>query len=153
MVFLIVLAKYFTLWLRAMLSNARVPLFELIVMSLRRVNPSMIVDARIMLAAAQLDVATTEMLVAHHLAGGDVRKLVLALIAASGAGIDLSFERAAAIDLAGDDVHGLVLRTIKPSEEDLAELPEGGTLIDALIADLEGSADGAYDDELKEQEA
>ena len=89
-------------WIRALMSGAKVSLWSLVGMKLRRVPPAMIVDARISLVKAGLLLETDEM-EAHYLANGDVLNVCRALIAADKANIDLSFQRAAAIDLAGRD--------------------------------------------------
>jgi uncharacterized protein YqfA (UPF0365 family) len=57
---------------------------------------------------------STDRLQAHHLAGGDVMNVVRAIIAAQRAGIDLDFDRAAAIDLAGRDVLLAVQASVSP---------------------------------------
>ena len=111
--------KYSGLWLQAWMSDADVSFASLIGMSLRRVNPSMIVQAQIMAKQAGLIISnepgmTTASLESHHLAGGNVNRVVIAIIAASRAGIGLDFERAAAIDLAGRDVEEAVRTSIIP---------------------------------------
>ena len=74
-------------------------------MRLRRVTPNVIVNALISATKAGLTVKTTD-LEAHYLAGGNVLRVVNALIAADKAKIDLNFQHATAIDLAGRDVFG-----------------------------------------------
>ena len=103
----VLLAKYFNLWVQAKFSEARVTLIELVGMSLRKVNPNIIVRSKIMAIQAGLsekDGITTRSLEAHYLAGGNVPNVVRALIAANRADIPLSYKRAAAIDLAGRNV-------------------------------------------------
>jgi uncharacterized protein YqfA (UPF0365 family) len=90
-------------WIRALMSGAKVSLWSLVGMKLRRINPALIVDARISVIKAGLSISTDE-LEAHYLAGGNVINVVRALIAADKANIALTFKRAAAIDLAGRDV-------------------------------------------------
>lgn len=107
------------LWLRAYTSNARVSFFELIGMKLRQVNASTIVDAKIMAMQAGVGTdpetgITTKRLEAHYLAGGDVPRVINAIIAAQRADIDLDFDRAAAIDLAGRDVLDAVRTSVYP---------------------------------------
>ena len=55
-----------------------------------------------------------ESMEAHYLAGGNVNAVILALISADKANIDLSFERAASIDLAGRDVLDAVKVSVNP---------------------------------------
>jgi uncharacterized protein YqfA (UPF0365 family) len=116
---LFISVKYGALWLQAHLSGAKVRMVSLIGMSFRQVSPSMIVNAKIMLEQAGLNVqrkqgVSTAGLEAQYLAGGDVMHVVLAIIAAHRAGINLDFDRAAAIDLAGRDVLDAVRTSVSP---------------------------------------
>ena len=113
------IAKYFKLWLQAYMSNARVRMIELIAMGLRQVNSRVIVDAKIMAMQAGVGTdpstgITTKRLEAHYLAGGDVPRVINAIIAAQRADIDLDFDKAAAIDLAGRDVLDAVRTSVHP---------------------------------------
>lgn len=69
-----------------------------------RVNPTVIVDARIMTVQAGLTQNSTTALEAHYLAGGNVQRVILALIVAHSAHIERNWDTAAAIDLAGRDI-------------------------------------------------
>ncbi len=113
-VLVFVVLKYGNLWFRAYMSNAHVSILSLIGMSLRKVNAPLIVDARIMAVQAGLRDITTRRLEAHYLAGGHVLHVVRALIAAHRAAIDLDFDQAAAIDLAGRDVLDAVRTSVPP---------------------------------------
>ena len=95
---------FFNLWLRAFVTRAQISLMKLMFMKLRKVNPQIIVDAKIMAVQAGLTDVTNQGLEAHFLAGGNVRRCVQALIAAHRAKIDLNWDTAAAIDLAGRNV-------------------------------------------------
>jgi uncharacterized protein YqfA (UPF0365 family) len=108
-----VMGRFFGLWLRAVLSDAHVSFSSLIGMSLRKVRAGTIVDTRIMAIKAGLRVTTND-LEAHFLAHGDVVRVVHALIAAHKANIELTFERACAIDLAGRDVLDAVRTSVHP---------------------------------------
>jgi len=115
----IVAVRYGKLWLQAFSSNARVNIWSLIGMSFRQVNARVIVESKI--AAMQAGVGTdpvtgvtTSRLEAHYLAGGNVRRVIHAIIAAHRADIDLDFDRAAAIDLAGRDVQDAVRTSVYP---------------------------------------
>ncbi|MCK4906360.1 MAG: flotillin-like protein FloA [Spirochaetes bacterium] len=101
------------LWVTAMAAKVRVSILSLIGMRLRKVNPRMIIPAKIMAAKAGITISTND-LEAHFLAGGRVQNVVNALIAADKANIDLPFERAAAIDLAGRDVLDAVKMSVNP---------------------------------------
>jgi len=110
---------YGSLWFQAYMSGARVSLFSLIGMSLRQVNARLIVQAKIMAMQAGIGAdpvagITTRRLEAHYLAGGNVAGVIKAIIAAHRADIDLEFDRAAAIDLAGRDVLGAVQTSVYP---------------------------------------
>jgi uncharacterized protein YqfA (UPF0365 family) len=112
-------AKYFKLWLQAYMSNAQVSPLSLIGMGLRQVNPRVIVEAKIMAMQSGIGTdpnsgITTRRLEAHYLAGGDVPRVINAIIAAQRADIDLDFDRAAAIDLAGRDVLDAVRTSVHP---------------------------------------
>ena len=121
---LLLLVNYGQLWFQAYWSKARVGFYELLGMSLRKVNARTIVQARIMATQAGLgpDI-TARRLEAHSLAGGDVPRVIRALIAAQRAGLDLDFDRACAIDLAGRDVLDAVETSVKPK---VIDCPAGG---------------------------
>jgi len=110
---------YGPIWFQAYMSNARVSMWSLIGMSLRQVNARLIVQSKIM--AMQAGVGndptsgiTTRRLEAHYLAGGNVPGVIRAIIAAHRADLDLDFDRAAAIDLAGRDVLDAVQTSVNP---------------------------------------
>ena len=114
-----IFAKWGSYWLQAYMSGADVSMKSLIVMSLLRIEHRLIVTAKVMGRQAGLQIdrqggMSTDRLQAHHLAGGDVKNVVRAIIAAQRAGIDLDFDRAAAIDLAGRDVLLAVQTTVSP---------------------------------------
>ena len=134
----LVLLKFFATWFRARLANATVPWSSLIGMFFRKVPYSMITDSRITAVKAGLPF-TSDQLEAHFLAGGDVTALVNACIAADKAGIDLSFDRACAIDLAtkdtGKNVEQAVNRSINPMVIDCPNPGAGATKISAVAKD------------------
>lgn len=101
------------LWVAAYFSGVKVPIGTLIGMRLRRVNPSQIIQPMIKATKAGLIIDIND-LEAHYLAGGDVNMVVDALIAAQRANIDLGFEQAAAIDLAGRNVFEAVQVSVTP---------------------------------------
>ena len=101
------------LWVSALAAGVNVGIFTLVGMRLRRVNPSQIVMPLIKANKAGLDVNVNQ-LEAHYLAGGHVDRVVDALIAAERASIPLTFERSAAIDLAGRDVLEAVQMSVNP---------------------------------------
>ncbi len=101
------------LWISARAAGVNVGIFNLIGMRLRRVVPSKIILPLVKANKAGLDVNANQ-LEAHYLAGGDVDRVVDALIAAHRATMSLTFERAAAIDLAGRDVLEAVQMSVNP---------------------------------------
>jgi len=101
------------LWLQALLSGVRISLIQLIVMRWRKVPPSVIVNALIEGTKAGL-ILNRDELEAHFLAGGRVERVVHALVSANKANIDLSFNMATAIDLAGRDVFEAVQMSVNP---------------------------------------
>jgi uncharacterized protein YqfA (UPF0365 family) len=119
LVFLMLVLTYGKLWFQAYMSNARVSLLSLVGMSLRKVDALVILQAKIMALQAGVGTdpetgITTRRLEAHYLAGGDVPRVIRAIIAAHRADIDLDFDRAAAIDLAGRDVLDAVQTSVSP---------------------------------------
>lgn len=101
------------LWISALASGVKVGIFNLVGMRLRRIVPVRIVSQMIKSHKAGILLATDQ-LEAHYLAGGKVDRVVDSLIAAQRAEIPLSFERAAAIDLAGRDVLQAVQMSVNP---------------------------------------
>ncbi len=107
------MANFFSLWLQALFSKANVGMFQLIGMRLRKVPPKVIVDARILSCKAGLPV-DTDLLEAHYMSGGNVLRVIQALIAANKANIKLDFKQATAIDLAGRNVLEAVQMSVNP---------------------------------------
>ncbi len=101
------------LWISALAAGVKIGIFNLVGMRLRRIPPSIIVTPMIKSHKAGIGISSDQ-LEAHYLAGGNVDRVVDALIAAQRAEIDLGFERAAAIDLAGRDVLEAVQMSVNP---------------------------------------
>ena len=112
---LIIILWFFpvALWFQALLSGVHVSLIQLVLMRWRGVNPKTIVMAMIMGTKAGLKLRANE-LEAHYLAKGNVNKVVMALISANKANINLDFQSATAIDLAGRDVLEAVQMSVNP---------------------------------------
>lgn len=102
------------LWISAWAADVRISIWVLFTMRLRRVPPSRIVHPLIKAGKAGLADVTVDKLEAHYLAGGNVDRVVDALIASQRAEINLTFERAAAIDLAGRNVLEAVQMSVNP---------------------------------------
>ncbi|WP_437301575.1 flotillin-like protein FloA [Sorangium sp. So ce426] len=109
------------LWIAAWASGAYVGLFTLVGMRFRRVPPGTVVTARISAVKAGLDISVND-LEAHYLAGGNVVRVVNALISADKANIPMPFKRAAAIDLAGRDVLEAVKMSVIPKVIETARI-------------------------------
>jgi uncharacterized protein YqfA (UPF0365 family) len=126
-----ILAKYLNLYIRAVFSGAGISILELIGMSLRKVDPTLLVNAKVRVVQAGVTVPTRE-LEAHYLAGGNVQKVVSAIIAADRAGIALPFKTAAAIDLAGRDVLAAIRTSVDPKVIDVPNAAFGKPVISAV---------------------
>ncbi len=101
------------LWFSAILSKVKISLLDLIFMRWRKVPPELIVKGLVNATKAGL-IINSDMLEAHYLAGGNVMKVVAALISADKANIPLDFKAATAIDLAGRDVFDAVQMSVNP---------------------------------------
>ena len=124
----IIALKYGALWFEGFNCGAQIGLLELVTMGFRQVNQKAMMRAKIQAVMANLPteanargdtvhdgrIVTTKRLEAHYLAGGNVLRVVDALVAAASAGIDLEFDQAAAIDLAGRDVVDAVRTSVEP---------------------------------------
>lgn len=109
-------AYYFPipLYLEAVSNGVSLGLFHLLTMRFKRVDPPTIVRPLIMGRQAGVADLQERDLEAHYLAGGNVQRVVRALVESHKAGIDLDFRTAAAIDLAGRDVLEAVSMMINP---------------------------------------
>ena len=134
LIILVIISQYLQLWLQAFLSGARVSLLDLIMMRLRKVPPSAIVLNRIMAKKAGIDVPTN-MLEAHYMAGGRVDRVIRAMIASGKAKIDLGWDRATAIDLAGRDILEAVKTSVDPKVIDCPSQVSGKLTVDAVAQD------------------
>ena len=99
LVFLVIFFHYvpFVLWLSAKVSGVQISLLQLFLMRIRNVPPGTIVQAMIEAHKAGLENITRDSLEAHYLAGGNVERVVHALVSASKANIELSFQMATAM--------------------------------------------------------
>lgn len=101
------------LWFTAIISGVKVSIFDLILMRIRKVPPSIIINSSITATKAGLKLTTSE-LETHYMAGGNVPNVIRALISAEKANISLSFKQATAINLAGRDVFEAVQISVNP---------------------------------------
>ena len=134
LVIFVVIVAFFRLWIRAALSGAKVAFVQLVGMRLRNVNPSVIVESRIMAVKAGLEISTDE-LETHYLASGNVVRVVQSLIAATKANIKLTYQQATAIDLAGRDVLEAVRTSVMPKVIDCPDPSKGQATVAAVAMD------------------
>jgi len=132
----VVFARYFRLWIQSVTTGAGIGIFDLLGMTFRKVNPSVIVRSKIMAVQAGLaeDTGiTSKALEAHYLAGGRVPLVIRAIIAASKAKtIKLDYKLATAIDLAGRDVLESVKTSVYPKVIDCPARGSGKESLDAV---------------------
>ncbi len=114
LIFFGIFVRYIPLWLSSVTTKAGIGPLKLVMMSLRKISPQVIVRARIMAVQAGLTDVTTNNLEAHYLAGGNVLRVVQSLIAATRARLGLNWDTAAVIDLAGRDVLDAVRTSVDP---------------------------------------
>ena len=135
----VIIFVYGNLWLQAYMSRANVSIFSLVGMSFRQVNARTIVQAKIMAIQSAIGSErdtgiSTRRLEAHYLAGGSVPNVIRAIIAAHRADIDLDFDRAAAVDLAGRDVLEAVQTSVYPKVIDCPDAVKAGKTTLSAIA-------------------
>ncbi len=115
-------------WFMALVSGTYISMGRLIGMRLRKVDTKKIVLTYIMARKAGLTISIVD-LETHYMAGGDIDKVVKALIASHSAKIDLDIELAKAIDLAGSDVVEAVETCVTPKiieVNDIAAIAQDG---------------------------
>ncbi len=135
--FLILLAflmQFIGLWIQAMVSNAKVGLPDMIGMKLRKVDLRTIVINRIRAVKAGLDIPTNA-IETHYLAGGRVSNVITAMISAQKAKIELPWNTATAIDLAGRDILDAVNTSVNPKVIDCPNQSGPRATIDAVARD------------------
>ncbi len=131
-----VFARYFRLWIQSVTTGAGIGILDLLGMTFRKVNPTVIVRSKIMAVQAGLGEdtgITSKALEAHYLAGGNVPLVIRAMIAASKAKIvPLDFKLATAIDLAGRNVLEAVQTSVYPKVIDCPNKGGGRETLDAV---------------------
>lgn len=137
--FFAIAINYIGLYIQSVMTGAGIGLIELIVMgTIRKVNPNIIVRSRIMAVQAGLTrdyPITTKALEAHYLANGNVPNVIKALVAAHRANIPLDWETAQAIDLAGRDVLEAVRTSVYPKVIDCPDPSKNTGTLDAVAGD------------------
>jgi uncharacterized protein YqfA (UPF0365 family) len=136
MIVFAVFARYFRLWIQSITTGAKIGLLDLLGMTFRKVNPTVIVRSKIMAVQAGLTDETgitSKALEAHYLAGGNVPLVIRAIIAAKKAKIiDLSFKLATAIDLAGRNALEAVQTSVYPKVIDCPGKNSGRETLEAV---------------------
>lgn len=133
-----IFARFISLYIQCWMTGASISITNLVFMSLRKVNPAVIVRAKIIAVQAGLqDVyqITTRDLESHYLAGGNVPNVIRALVAAKKANIDLDWQTAQAIDLAGRDILEAVRTSVYPKVIDCPDTRKGQMTLDAVAGD------------------
>jgi uncharacterized protein YqfA (UPF0365 family) len=132
-IFLAIIGNFFRLWIQSVTTGAGIGILDLLGMKFRKVDARVIVRSKIMAVQAGLGEETgitSKALEAHYLAGGNVPRVIRALIAALKAKIvDLDFKRATAIDLAGRDALEAVQTSVYPK---VIDCPARGSARDSL---------------------
>ncbi|MBL0922523.1 MAG: flotillin-like protein FloA [Phycisphaerales bacterium] len=134
LVVVFVAGQFLSLYIQALFSGARVGFLELVGMRLRKVDARTIVYGRIRAVKANLNISTKE-LETHYLAGGRVPSVINAMIAADRAKLNLAYDTACAIDLAGRDILEAVQTSVNPKVIDCPNAVQGRLTIDAVAKD------------------
>ncbi|MEZ6124159.1 MAG: flotillin-like protein FloA [Planctomycetaceae bacterium] len=135
---LAIFAQFASLWLQCKMTRVGIGITDLITMRFRKVNPVVIVRSMVMAVQAGLTrnyPITSRNLEAHYLAGGNVPNVIRALIAAQKAQIDLNWETAQAIDLAGRDILDAVRTSVYPKVIDCPDPKRTSGTLDAVAGD------------------
>ncbi len=131
-----VFVTYFRYWIQSKMTGAGIGIFDLLGMTFRKVNPSVIVRSKIMAVQAGLDEQSTgitsKALEAHYLAGGNVPLVIRSIIAATKAKLDLDYKLATAIDLAGRNVLEAVQTSVYPKVIDCPSKASGRDSLDGV---------------------
>lgn len=131
-IILSIAGKFISLWFQAFVSGTPIPLFNIIGMSLRKIPPQVIVNARINLFKAGLKQISVADLETHYLAGGHVTDVAIAMIAADKANIPLDWRQATAIDLAGRNLREAVATSVNPK---VIDCPKHGEYMTGVAKD------------------
>lgn len=131
-IILSIIGRYISLWFQAFVSGTPIPLFNIIGMSMRKIPPQVIVNARITLFKAGLKQISVSDLETHYLAGGHISDVVISMIAADKANIALDWRQATAIDLAGRNIREAVQTSVNPK---VIDCPRQGEYMTGVAKD------------------
>ena len=134
LIFIAFLLQLLGLWIQATTSNAKVSLMDMIGMRFRKVDLRTVVINRIRAVKSGMDIPTNA-IETHYLAGGRVNHVISAMIAARGARIELPWNIATAIDLAGRDILDAVQTSVNPKVIDCPAASGPRATIDAVAKD------------------
>ncbi len=129
-----VLYKYGRFYIKSLASDIHVSFLQMIGMTLRGIDINTIVECRVMAKKSGIDIASSS-LESHCLAGGNIKNVVRALVAASHAKIELDFDRACAIDLSGRDVFDAIRTSINPRVMDYPDAAGGSPALCTVTKD------------------
>jgi uncharacterized protein YqfA (UPF0365 family) len=138
LIFVAVFFRYIGLWIQCKMTRAAISFPNLVMMSFRKVNPTIMVRCKIMAVQAGLTRSypiSTRQLEAHYLAGGSVPNVIRALIAAHRARLDIDWQTAQAIDLAGRDILDAVKTSVYPKVIDCPDPKKSKGTLDAVAGD------------------
>ena len=138
LIFVAVFFRYIGLWIQCKMTRAAISFPNLVMMSFRKVNPTIMVRCKIMAVQAGLTreyPISTRQLEAHYLAGGSVPNVIRALIAAHRARLDIDWQTAQAIDLAGRDILDAVKTSVYPKVIDCPDPKKSKGTLDAVAGD------------------
>ena len=138
LIFLAVFVQFFGLWMQCKMTRAGISFPNLVMMRIRKVSPTLIVRCKIMAIQAGLTRSfpiSTQALEAHYLADGNVPNVIKALISANQAKIDLDWQTAQAIDLAGRDLLEAVRTSVYPKVIDCPDPKRTAGTLDAVSGD------------------
>ncbi len=138
LIFVAVFFRYIGLWIQCKMTRAAISFPNLVMMSFRKVNPTIMVRSKIMAVQAGLTrdyPISTRQLEAHYLAGGSVPNVIRALIAAHRARLDIDWQTAQAIDLAGRDILDAVKTSVYPKVIDCPDPKKSAGTLDAVAGD------------------
>lgn len=112
-----------SLWIRSIITGAKVSLFDIAYLRLQRLSDQeirQIVESIISASKAGVNIKTNE-LASHFFAGGNIRQVIDAMIIAHKSKIPLTFDLASAIQLAGINLVEVVRMHVEPA---ILETPE-----------------------------
>jgi uncharacterized protein YqfA (UPF0365 family) len=128
--------RFFNLWIRCVTTKVDIKFMHLVIMTLRKVDPAVIVESQIMATQAGLEEITRHKLETHFLTGGNVRAVVRSAVATSRARLPLDFDLATRIDLAGRNVLEAVQMYVRPRVIDCPDPAQtGNEYLDAVAMD------------------